>query len=88
MFQLAKHVHPKFQLNFYPDGLEQIFDIFPGKFMIFHQILKKSFKNFQNQASKFMYQLAKHVHAKFHLSSFHPDGLRQIWTFLQEKLKI
>jgi hypothetical protein len=72
MCQLAKHVHAKFQVSsFYPDGLRQVFDIFPRKFRIFQVIL--NFKNFQNQVSKFIFQLAKYVHAKFQLSSFNPD---------------
>jgi hypothetical protein len=36
----------------------------------------------------FILNLAKHVHAKFQLSSFYPDGLRQIFTIFQENIRI
>jgi hypothetical protein len=36
-----------------------------------------------------MFQLAKHDHAKFQLSNFHPDGLRPIFDlFSKKKIKI
>jgi hypothetical protein len=31
-----------------------------------------------------MFELAKHVHANFQLSSFYPDGLRIFWHFFQK----
>jgi hypothetical protein len=34
-----------------------------------------------------MLQLAKHVHAKFQLSSFHPDGLRPIFDHFSSKFQ-
>jgi hypothetical protein len=35
-----------------------------------------------------MQQLAKHVHAKFQLSSFYPDGLRQIFDHFSSQFTI
>jgi hypothetical protein len=35
-----------------------------------------------------MLQLAKHVHAKFQLSSFYPDGLGQIFDYFQVNFRI
>jgi hypothetical protein len=34
-----------------------------------------------------MSQVAKHVHAKFRLSSFKPDGLRHIFTHFSQKIQ-
>jgi hypothetical protein len=35
----------------------------------------------------FHLHLAKHVHAKFQLSSFYPDGLRQIFDHFSSKFQ-
>jgi hypothetical protein len=79
MSLVAKHVHAKFQLSsFYPDGLRHIFiQNFSGN-------PQATSKKFQNQVSRFMFQLAEHVHAKFQLSSFYPAGLRQIFKLFIE----
>jgi hypothetical protein len=34
-----------------------------------------------------MFNLAKHVHFKFQLSSLYPDGLRQIFDLFSRKIK-
>jgi hypothetical protein len=34
-----------------------------------------------------MSQVAKHVHAKYQLASFYPDGLRQIFDLLSRKIQ-
>jgi hypothetical protein len=34
-----------------------------------------------------MLQLAKHIHAKFQLSSFYPEGLRQIFDHISSKFQ-
>jgi hypothetical protein len=34
-----------------------------------------------------MLQQAKHVHAKFQLSNFYPDGLRQIFDHFSSKIQ-
>jgi hypothetical protein len=34
-----------------------------------------------------MLQVAKHVHAKFQLSSFYPDGLGQIFNYFASKFQ-
>jgi hypothetical protein len=48
---------------------------------------KARFKNFQNQVSRFMCQLAKHAHAKFQRPSFYPDGLRHIFDHIPRKIQ-
>jgi hypothetical protein len=96
VFKLAKHVHAKFQLSsLYPDGLRHIFDHFKRKFQDISGKLLSEFNKILTLVCNFMLNLAKHVHAKFQLSSLNPDGLRnffelfsrKIQDFLQKKLE-
>jgi hypothetical protein len=64
------------------DGIRQIFDIFQGKFRFFQEYSKANFRNFQNHVCRSMCQPTKHIHAKFQLFSFYPDGRRQIFDLL------
>jgi hypothetical protein len=36
---------------------------------------------------QFLFHLAKHIHAKFQLSSLYPDGLRQIFDLFSRKIQ-
>jgi hypothetical protein len=92
ILKLAKHVHAKFQLSsLYPDGLRHIFDHFWRKFQDFIGKLLSEFRKIPNlqfyvfYVCNFQLNLAKHVHAKFQLSSFYPDGLRQIFDHVWRK---
>jgi uncharacterized protein YeaO (DUF488 family) len=60
-------------------GLRQIFDHFLIKFQDFSGKFLNEFKKIQTCACYFLLNLAKHVHAKFQLSSFYPDRFRHIF---------
>jgi hypothetical protein len=86
MLQLSKHFHAKFKLSsFYPDGLFLTF--FQESFRIFQKNSQTKFKIIQILVNCLMLQLSKHVHTKFQLSSFYPDGLRQIFDHFSSKFQ-
>jgi hypothetical protein len=83
----SKHVPAKFQLSsYYPDGLGQIFEIFPIFFLNFTGKLLSKFQKFQIRVCWFMTLQTKHVYAKFQLCSFNQDGLRQIFDNYPRKI--
>jgi hypothetical protein len=68
--------------------LDTFLTIFEENSRIFQEnSLANSEKN-QTWVCNFILNVAKHVHAKFQLSSLYPDGLRQIFDLFQEKFKI
>jgi hypothetical protein len=82
MLQLAKHVHAKFNFSsFYSDWHCKLFDIFSRKFQNFSENSFLNFQKFQIWVCSFKFEIVNHVHAKFQLSSFYPDGLRQIFDY-------
>jgi hypothetical protein len=86
ILNLAKLVHAKFQLSsFYPDGLRHILTIFEENFRIFQENSLANSIKFPTWACNFILNLVKHVHAKFQLSSFYPDGFRQIVDHFSRK---
>jgi hypothetical protein len=77
ILNLAKHVHAKFQLFIlYLDGLRHIFE---ENFRIFQDNSLANSKQIQTWLWNVKLNPAKHVHAKFQLSSLYPDGLRSIF---------
>jgi hypothetical protein len=46
------------------------------------------FLKIPNLNIQLLFELAKHIHAKFQLSSFYPDGLRQIFDHFSSKFPI
>jgi hypothetical protein len=54
----------------------------------FLTIFEENFKIFQENSwvYNFIFNLAKHVHAKFQLSSLYPDGLRQFFFNFKKKV--
>jgi hypothetical protein len=69
--------------------LRQIFDVFHflKKISKFYRRVSINFKIYKIWVHSFIWQLTKHVHAKFQLSSFCLDGLRQILTIFQENFR-
>jgi hypothetical protein len=61
--------------------------IFEENFRIFQENSLANSKKFQTRVCNFILNLAKHVHAKFQLSSFYPDGLRQIFDLFSRKIQ-
>jgi hypothetical protein len=53
--------------------LDKFLTFFQEKIRIFQENTEANCRNFQNQE---VYQLTKHVHAKFQHSSIYPDGIR------------
>jgi hypothetical protein len=56
-------------------GLDTFLTIFEENLRIFQENSLENLKKFQTSVSHFILNLAKHVHAKFQLSSLYPDGL-------------
>jgi ribosomal protein S17E len=85
LLNLAKHVYAKCQLSIlYPDGLRHIFE---ENFRIFQENSLANSKKIQTWVCTFILNLAKHVHAKFQLSSLNPDGLRHIFDNFWRKFQ-
>jgi hypothetical protein len=79
----------KFQLSsLNSDGLGHVFDIFSRKFRKITENSSANFRYFQNQVCRsMMIQLAKHVYAKFQLSSFYPDSRRTNFRHFSQKIQ-
>jgi hypothetical protein len=88
ILNLAKHVYAKFQIpSFYSDGLRHTFDHFWKKNRIFQENSLANSKKIQTWVSNCIFNLAKHVHAKFKLSSLYLDGLRLIFYLFSRKIQ-
>jgi hypothetical protein len=72
-------------LTFTQTDLDKFFTIFEESSRIFQGNSYANSKNFQTRVCNFILYLAKHVHAKFQLSSLYPDGLRQIFDLFSRK---
>jgi hypothetical protein len=68
-------------------ALQHIFEIFSRKYQDFSGNHLSEFQKILNLSMQFHFKLAKHVHAKFQLSSFYPDGLRQIFDHFWRKFQ-
>jgi hypothetical protein len=66
--------------------LEIFLTFFQENFRVFQKSSKANFKKTKLRVC-FMLHLAKHVHAKFQLSSFYPGGLRQIFDHFSGKFQ-
>jgi hypothetical protein len=66
-------------------GLDIFLTIFEKKNQDFSGKLFSKFKKNPNLTISFYIKPSKHVHAKFQLSSFYPDGLRQFLEHIFEK---
>jgi hypothetical protein len=67
-------------------GLDTFLTIIEENVRIFQENSLANSIKFQTLLPHFILNLAKHVHAKFQLPSFYPDGLRQIFEFLKKIL--
>jgi hypothetical protein len=65
--------------------LDIFLTIFDENFRIFQENSSANSEKFQTRVFYFISNLAKHVHVKFQLSSFYPDGLTQIFDFFSRK---
>jgi hypothetical protein len=78
MFQLAQHVHAKFQLSsFYADGLRQFFDHFSRKFQNFLRKISK----FSNSEKNQIEHSKRHLLPKFKPSSYFTKISKVILNF-------
>jgi hypothetical protein len=68
-------------------SLNTYMTIFEENFRIFQENSLVNSKKFQTCLCNFLLNLAKHVPAKFQLSSLYPDGLRQIFDLLSRKIQ-
>jgi hypothetical protein len=59
--------------------LDTFLTIFEENFRIFQENSLANSIKFQTWVSHFIFNLAKHIHVEFQLSSLYPDGLRQIF---------
>jgi hypothetical protein len=66
---------------------DKFLTIFEENFRIFQEKLLSEFKKNQTWVCNFKLNLAKHIHAKFQLSSLNPDGLRQIFDLFSRKIQ-
>jgi hypothetical protein len=81
-------IHAKCQLSsFYPAGLTIFLTIFQLNFRIFQKNSEANLKIIRIWICCFMLQLSKHVHAKFQLSSFYPDGFRNFFDIFSRKFQ-
>jgi hypothetical protein len=62
--------------------LDKFLTFFQENFRVFQEKSLANFKKIKFLVLTYICQLATHVHAKFQLSSFYPDGLRQIFDLL------
>jgi hypothetical protein len=67
--------------------LDKFLTIFQENFRVFQENSEANFEKVKFLALTFICQLATHVHAKFQLSSFYPDGLRQIFNLFSRKIQ-
>jgi ribosomal protein S17E len=68
--------------------LSTFMTIFEENFRIFQENSLENSIKLQTWVSHFILNLVKHVHAKFHFSSFYPDGLRHIFDHFEENSRI
>jgi hypothetical protein len=61
--------------------------VFGENFRIFQENSSANSEKFQTCVCNFIFNLAKHVHAKFQLSILYPDGLRQIFDIFSRKIQ-
>jgi hypothetical protein len=61
--------------------------IFEENSRIFQENTKANSKNFQIWVCNFLFNLAKHVHAKFQLSSLYSDELKQIFELFSRNIQ-
>jgi hypothetical protein len=66
-------------------NLDKFLTIFEENPRIFQENSKANSKINPNRSMQFLLNLAKHVHAKFQLSSLYSDGLRQIFDLFSKK---
>jgi hypothetical protein len=68
--------------------LDKFLTFFQENFRVFQENSSANFEKVKFLVLTYICQLATHVYAKFQLSSFYPDGLRQILDLFQGKFKI
>jgi hypothetical protein len=71
-----------------PTDKAKFLPFFQENFRIFQKILKWISKKYQIRVCSFKFELAKNVHAKFQLSSFYPERLRNFLTIFQVNIRI
>jgi hypothetical protein len=59
--------------------LDKFLTIFEENFRIFQENSSANSEKIQKRVRNFIFHIAKHVYAKFQLSSFYPDGLKHIF---------
>jgi hypothetical protein len=67
--------------------LDIFLTIFEENSRFFQENSKANSKKFQTGICNFILKLAQHVHAKFQLSSFYPDGLGYIFDHFWRKFQ-
>jgi hypothetical protein len=65
--------------------LDKFLTIFVENSRIFQENSEANSKKIQIRGFNFVLNLAKQVHANYQLSSFYPDGLRQIFDLFSRK---
>jgi hypothetical protein len=60
---------------------------FQENFRVFQKNSSANFEKVKFLVLTYICQLATHIHAKFQLSSFYPDGLRQIFDLFSRKIQ-
>jgi hypothetical protein len=67
--------------------LDKFLTFFQENFRVFQENSLADFKKVKFLVLTFICQLTTHVHAKFQLSSYYPDGLRQIFDLFPTKIQ-
>jgi hypothetical protein len=67
--------------------LDKFLTFFLENFRVFQENSEAYFKKVRFLVLTYICQLATHVHAKFQLSSFYSDGLRQICDLFSRKIQ-
>jgi hypothetical protein len=67
--------------------LDKFLTFFQENFRVFPENSEANFKKVKFLVLIYICQLATHVHAKFQLSCFYPDGLRQFFDLSSRKIQ-
>jgi hypothetical protein len=67
--------------------LDKFLTFFQENFKVFQENSLANFEKVKFLVLTYICQLATHVNAKFQLSSFNPDGLRQIFDLSSRKIQ-
>jgi hypothetical protein len=67
--------------------LDKFLTFLQENFRVFQENSLANFKKVEFSVLTYICQSATHVHAKFQLSSFYPDGLRQIFDLFSRKIQ-